>query len=126
MIHSGRRDPVCKVGHPGAEDSELLAGRLAGVFSPFSSLFSLTPSILFVLNPSSWAYLFRPPPPIKFCCLSSSGNLQVSAATVARSEVPGEDKAGWKGVREQAEGKINQQNPSSHMGVARVHPSLAD
>jgi hypothetical protein len=52
MIHSGRRDPVCKVGHPGAEDSELLVGRLAGAFSPFSSLFPLTPSILFVPNPS--------------------------------------------------------------------------
>lgn len=52
MIHLGRRDPVCKVGHPGAEDSELLVGRLAGAFSPFSSLFPLTPSILFVPNPS--------------------------------------------------------------------------
>lgn len=31
MIHSGRRDPVYKVGHPGAEDSELPAGRQAGL-----------------------------------------------------------------------------------------------
>lgn len=126
MIHSGRRDPVCKVGHPGAEDSELLAGRLAGVFPPFSSLFPRTPSILFVPNPSSRASLFHPPPPVSSAVCPPLGTSGLSAATVARSEVPGEDKAGWKGGGEsEQKGKINQQNPSSHVGVAGVHPSLA-
>lgn len=67
MTHVGR-DPVCKVGHPGAEESERQADRQAcWASTPFSSSFPLIPSILFSLHPSFGGISF-PPSTQEFCC----------------------------------------------------------
>lgn len=85
---------------------------------PWPHLFCLSGTLL--LGHLSFIH---PPPPVSSAVCPPLGTSGLSAATVARSEVPGEDKAGLGGggVRERAEGKNKPTEPQFSRGCRR-HP----